>query len=119
MILGAVSREPDERERNIRGSRREVPIVGPRGLLTYGDRSVCLSARNAALIGALVRHFGAEVTDLELLDRAWPKGATRRKLRLRLRRLDRRLVRVGLKITNSGYRSHALVPLDDCAPGPV
>ncbi len=116
MILGTVSGEPDERARNTRIRRREVPILGPRGLLTYGDRSVCLSARNAALVGALVRHFGAEVTDRELLDRAWPGGATRRKLRLRLRKLDRRMARVGLQITDSGYRLHSLVPAADPAP---
>ena len=114
MILETVSSEPDER--NTRIGRREVPIVGPRGLVTYGDRSVCLSARNAVLAGALVHHFGTEVTDLELLDRAWPEGATRRKLRARLRRLDRRLARVGLRIADSGYRTHALLPADAAAP---
>jgi hypothetical protein len=119
MILGTFSREPAEREGNTGTGRREVPIVGPRGLLTYGDRSVCLSARNASLADTLVHHFGTEVTDLELLDRGWPKGATRRQLRVRLRRLDRRMARVGLRIADSGYRSHALVPVDDDAPGPV
>ena len=118
MIQATVRGEPDEGARDHRAGRREVPIVGPRGLLTYGDRSVCLSARNVSLVGALVHHFGSEVTDLELLDRAWPEGATRRKLRLRLRRLDRRLARVGLQIADSGYRSHALLPSDDSASAP-
>ena len=91
MILGTVSKEPDERERNTRIGRRDAPIIGPRGLLTYGDRSVCLSALNVSLVDPLVHHFGTEVTDLELLDRGWSKGATRRQLRVRLRRLDRRV----------------------------
>jgi hypothetical protein len=69
-----------------------------------------MSERNAQLVRVLARHFGAEVTDLELLDRDRPDRAARRRLRLRLRRLDRRLARVGLRIADSGYRSHALLP---------
>jgi len=90
----------------------EMPSIGPRGELTYRGHSVCLSERNALLVSVLVYHFGAELTDLELLDRVWPEGATRRTLRLRLRRLDRRLARVGLTIVDSGNRSHALLPVE-------
>ena len=109
MIQATVRGEFDERAHGRRTGRREVPIVGPRGLLTYGDHSVCLSPRYASLASELVHHFGSEVTDLQLLDRVWPGGATRRKLRRRLQRLDRRVGRVGLRITDSGYRTHALV----------
>jgi DNA-binding response OmpR family regulator len=93
-------------------SQPEEPTVGPRGQLNYRGRTVCLSERNALLVGVLVYHFGSELTDLELLDRVWPEGATRRTLRLHLRRLDRRLTRVGLRIVESGDRSHALLPLE-------
>ena len=93
------------------GSLQGMPAVGPRGRLTYRDRTVCLSERNALLVGVLIYHFGSELTDLKLLDRVWPEGATRRTLRLHLRRLDRRLARVGLTIVDSGNRSHALLPV--------
>ena len=55
----------------------DVPIIGPGGRLTYGGRTVCLSERNALLVGVLIYHFGSELTDLELLYRVWPDGATR------------------------------------------
>lgn len=86
----------------------DVPMIGPRGQLTYGGRTSHLSERNALLAGVLVYYFESEVTDVELLDRVWPEGATRRTLRHRLRRLDRRLARVGLRIVEAGDRSHAL-----------
>lgn len=88
----------------------DLPSIGPRGELTYRGHSVCLSERNALLAGVLVYHFGTALTDLELLERVWPEGATRRTLRLHLRRLDRRLARVGLTVVDAGYRSHALLP---------
>jgi len=93
-------------------SQLEGPSIGPRGQLSYRGRTVCLSERNALLVGVLVYHFGSQLTDLELLDRVWPEGATRRTLRLHLRRLDRRLTRVGLRIVDSGTRSHALLPVE-------
>jgi len=90
----------------------EMPSIGPRGQLTYRGHSVCLSERNALLVGVLVYHFGTAMSDLELLERVWPEGATRRTLWLHLRRLDRRLAPVGLTIVDSGYRSHALLPVE-------
>ena len=98
------------------GCLHGMPAVGPRGQLTYRDRTVCLSERNALLVSVLIYHFGSELTDLELLDRVWPDGATRHTLRRHLRRLDRRLARVGLTIVDSGYRSHALVPVGTSEP---
>ena len=95
---------------------RERPSIGPRGELTYRGRTVCLSERNALLTGVLVYHFGSYLTDPELLERVWPEGATRRTLRRHLRRLDRRLARVGLTIVDSGYRSHALLPVENQRP---
>ena len=89
----------------------QTPVIGARGLLTYGDRAVCLSERNALLLGVLIYHFGSDLTEVELLDRVRPEGATRRTLRLQLRRLDRRLARVGLTIVDSGYRTYALRPV--------
>jgi len=94
----------------------ERPSIGPRGELTYRGRTVCLSERNALLAAVLVYHFGGYLTDAELLERAWPEGATRRTLRRHLRRLDRRLARVGLTIVDSGYRSHALLPVENQGP---
>ena len=93
-------------------SRYDAPIIGPRGQLKYGDRTVHLSERSALLAGVFIYHFGSELTDLELLERVWPEGATRRTLRAHLRRLDRRLARVGLTVVDSGYRSHSLLPVD-------
>ena len=90
----------------------EVPVIGPRGQLSFRNRTVCLSERNALLASVLVYHFGAELSDVELLERVWPDGATHRTLRWSLRRLDRRLGRVGLAIFHSGYRSHALRPAE-------
>ena len=89
----------------------ELPVIGPRGRLTYRNRTVCLSERNALLVGVFVYYFGSELTDLELLDRVWPEGATRWTLRLCLARLDRRLARVGLTIAELGDHSHALRPI--------
>lgn len=90
----------------------ETPVIGPRGKLSYRNRSVYLSERHALLASVLVYHFGAELSDVELLERVWPDGATRQALRWHLRRLDRRLHRVGLEIFDSGYRTHALRPAE-------
>ena len=86
----------------------DVPMIGPRGQLIFRDRTSRLSERETLLAGVLVYYFEAEITDAQLLDRVWPEGATRRTLRHRLRRLDRRLARVGLRIVEVGDRSHAL-----------
>lgn len=90
----------------------DLPVIGPRGQLTYHNCTVYLSERNALLASVFVYHFGTELSDLELLERVWPDGATRHTLRWHLRRLDRRLGRVGLTIFDSGYRSHALRPAE-------
>lgn len=90
----------------------EIPVIGPRGRLSFRHRTVCLSERNALLASVFVYHFGAELSDVELLERVWPEGATRHTLRWSLRRLDRRLGRVGLAIFDSGYRSYALRPAE-------
>ena len=42
MILGNLDQQQDER-----------PVIGPRGELTYRDRTVYLSERNALLAGVL------------------------------------------------------------------
>jgi hypothetical protein len=89
----------------------DMPIMGPRGLLSYRNHTVYLSERNAVLAGVFVYHFGAELSDVELLERVWPDGATRHTLRWQLRRLERRLGRVGLTIFDTGYRSYALRPV--------
>ena len=89
-----------------------MPIIGPRGLFSYRDRTVYLSERNAILAGVFVYRFGAEVSDVELLERVWPDGATRRTLHWQLRRLERRLRRVGLTIFDTGYRSYVLRPVE-------
>ena len=52
----------------------EMPTLGPAGLLSYRGRSVFLSERNAQLAGIFIYHFNSELTDLELLERAWPDG---------------------------------------------
>jgi len=85
-----------------------VPSIGPRGQLTYRHRTICLSERNAMLASVFVYHFEEELTDLELLDRIWPEGATRFTVRLCLRQLDRRLARVGLTIVEVAERAHTL-----------
>src|SRR6202142_3513874 len=84
----------------LRSPAPDVPTMGPHGLLTYRGRSVCLSERNALLAGVFIYRFNSELTDLELVDRMWPEGATYWTVRLCLRRLDRRLVRVGLTIVD-------------------
>ena len=89
----------------------EMPAIGPHGLLTYRGRSICLSERNALLAGVFIYHFNSELTDLELLDRVWPEGATQWTVRLCLRRLDRRVGRVGrvgLRIVPVGEHAHAM-----------
>jgi len=87
---------------------RAVPSLGPRGQLTYRHRTICLSERNAMLASVFVYHFEEELTDLELLDRIWPDGATRFTVRMCLRQLDRRLARVGLTIVDVAEHVHAL-----------
>ena len=47
----------------------ETPIIGPRGRFSFRGRTVYLSERNAILAGVFVYHFGAEVSDVELLER--------------------------------------------------
>jgi hypothetical protein len=94
----------------------EMPTIGPHGLLTYRGRSVCLSERNALLAGVFIYRFNSELTDLELLDRMWPEGATHWTVRLCLRRLDRRVGRVGrvgLEIVEVGEHAHAMRSVDD------
>ena len=85
-----------------------VPSIGPRGQLTYRHRTVCLSERNAMLASVFVYHFEEELSDLQLLDRIWPDGATRFTLRMCLRQLDRRLSRIGLTIVEVADHAHAL-----------
>ena len=87
-----------------------MPAIGPHGLLTYRGRSVCLSERNALLAGVFIYRFNSELTDLELLDRMWPEGATHWTLRLCLHRLDRR---VGLRIVEVGEHADAMRSVDD------
>ena len=87
---------------------RAVPSIGPQGRLTYRHRTVCLSERNAMLASVFVYHFEEELTDLELLDRIWPDGATRFTVRMCLRQLDRRLARVGLTIVQVAEHAHEL-----------
>ena len=91
----------------------DMPTMGPHGLLTYRGRSVCLSERNALLAGVFIYHFNSELTDLEVLDRVWPEGATHWTVRLSVRRLDRRISRVGLTIIEVGDRAHAMRSADD------
>ncbi len=91
----------------------EMPTIGPHGLLTYRGHSVCLSERNAQLAGVFIYHFNSELTDLVLLDRVWPEGVTRWTLRLCVRRLDRRVQRVGLMIVEVGEHAHAMRSADD------
>jgi hypothetical protein len=90
----------------------DVPTIGPQGHLTYRDHTAYLSERDALLASVLVFYFEVELTDAELLDRVWPDGATRHTLRRGLRRLNRRLGRVGLEITDIGGHTHALRPVD-------
>lgn len=85
-----------------------VPSIGPRGELTFRHRTVCLSERNAMLASVFVYHFEEDVTDLVLLDRVWPEGATRLTVHMCLRQLDRRLGRVGLTIVEVAEHAHAL-----------
>jgi DNA-binding response OmpR family regulator len=96
----------------VTSSPDEMPIIGPRGRLTFGGHSVYLSERNALLLSVLLYHFGRELTDVELLERVWPEGATRHTLRWHLRRLDRRVGRVGLEIVDVGDHTHVLRPLE-------
>jgi hypothetical protein len=91
----------------------EMPAIGPHGLLTYRGHSVCLSERNSLLAGVFIYHFNSELTDLELLDRVWPEGATHWTVRLCLRRLDRRVARVGLTIVPIGEHAHSMRSADD------
>jgi hypothetical protein len=91
----------------------EMPAIGPHGLLTYRGRSVCLSERNSLLAGVFIYHFNSELTDLELLHRVWPEGATHWTVRLCLRRLDRRLHRVGLTIVEVCEHVHSMRAADD------
>jgi hypothetical protein len=91
----------------------EMPSIGPHGLLTYRARSICLSERNALIAGVFIYHFNSELTDLQLLDRVWPEGATHLTLRLCLRRLDRRVRRVGLTIIEVGEHAHEMRAVDD------
>ena len=90
--------------------RPDLPIIGPRGQFTFRDHTVFLSERNAMLASVLVYHFDDAVSDVELLDRVWPEGATRRTLRHRLSRLDHRLSRIGLRIVEVSDRAHVLRP---------
>ena len=119
MIQGTVVGEPDEGARgsphgSTRGADRRSAwpphLWRPVGLPLGTKRG----ARGRA--GSTLRIRGNR--SLELLDRAWPERAKRRKLRLRLRRLDRRLARVGLQIAYSGYRSHVVLPINDSASAP-
>jgi hypothetical protein len=91
----------------------DMPTIGPHGLLVYRGRSVCLSERNAQLAGVFIYHFNSELTDLVLLDRVWPEGVTRWTLRLCVRRLARRVQRVGLTIVEVGEHAHAMHSADD------
>jgi hypothetical protein len=91
---------------------RAVPSIGPQGRLTYRHRTICLSERNAMLASVFVYHFEEDLTDLELLDRIWPDGATRFTVRMCLRQLDRRLARVGLTIVQVAGHAHALRALE-------
>jgi DNA-binding winged helix-turn-helix (wHTH) protein len=88
----------------------ELPIMGPRGQLTFRNHSVCVSERNALLLSVLLYHYGNGLSDIELLERVWPEGATRHTLRWHLRRLDRRVRRVGLELVDLGDHTHALRP---------
>lgn len=89
----------------------ESPMIGPRGQLTFRDHTVFLSERDAMLASVLVYHFDSAVSDVELLDRVWPEGTTRRMLLHHLHKLQRRLARLGLSIVEVSARSHALRPV--------
>ncbi|MDQ1460483.1 MAG: hypothetical protein QOI08_1967 [Actinomycetota bacterium] len=86
----------------------EVPFMAPRGRLTFRRHTVFLSERDALIASVFLYYFGTEVGDLELLDRVWPEGATRRTLRHRLHRLERRFARVGLELVEVSDHAHAL-----------
>jgi len=86
-----------------------LPHLGPNGELSYRGRRVCLSERNALLVGALLYHYERGLTNLELLARIWPDGATHWMLDRSLRQLDRRLARIGLAVVAEQER-HALRP---------
>lgn len=90
----------------------DMPIMGPRGRLTYRDHSVYVSERNALMLSVLLYHYGDVLSDIELLERVWPDGATRHTLRWHLRRLDRRVRRVGLELVDLGDHTHGLRPTE-------
>ena len=93
----------------------DVPSIGPGGLLTFRNRSVFLSEHNALLAIVFVYYFGSLLTDLELLDRVWPEGATRSTVRMCLRQLDRQLATIGLTIADVGEHSHVMRVCDQAA----
>ena len=55
-------------------SRSPMPTLGPRGCLSYADRSAFLSERDAMIAATLIYNFEKPVNDLELLDPPFPKA---------------------------------------------
>ena len=94
-----------------------VPTLGPRGRVSYAGHSGFLSERDAMLAAVLIYNFERPVRDIELLDRAFPEGATRPTLRVHLARLRRRLARVGLTIAKVGPDAHVLRPVHEDGHG--
>ena len=90
-----------------------VPMLGPRGRVSYAGHSAFLGERDAVLAAVLIYNFERPVRDIELLDRAFPEGATRPTLRVHLARLRRRVAHVGLTIAKVGPDAHVLRPVHE------
>jgi DNA-binding winged helix-turn-helix (wHTH) protein len=82
------------------------PRVDDLGQVSHRGRSVFLSPTDQRLAHVLIDRFGEVVPEQELIDFAWPEGATNQALRVHVSRLRQRIVPIGLRIRcvrSSGY----------------
>jgi DNA-binding response OmpR family regulator len=86
-----------------------VPELDEEGFLHFGARSAYLPPVEARLAGALVERFGRVVSAATLVRAAWPEGTSSRgTLDVRISRLRRRLIDLGLVIRTIRQRGWML-----------
>jgi DNA-binding winged helix-turn-helix (wHTH) protein len=93
----------------VRCHRLVVPELDEEGFLRFGSRHVYLPPVEARLAAALVDRFGRVVGAATLMRAGWPgEPASRGKLDVRIHRLRRRLVPVGLVVKTVRQRGWLL-----------
>ena len=97
----------------VRCHRIAVPELDEEGFLRFASRQVYLPPVEARLARALLDRFGRVVGATSLMRAGWPgQPPSRGKLDVRIHRLRRRLVPIGLVVTTVRQRGWMLAPAD-------